>query len=214
MRDLLFHQELTQHRFARAIHNLYNHNSRQASTIIVTRDSKRAVPIITLGSTFHYESGVIMYSRGVQFQDMRITKEKAIEVLETSAIPIIINYNKAQYLMGKGFLSEFSPSRFMFSPSTIKPLMIVAMRPNGTRMSDTVAYVASEVHTIKENRSIQVLVNTFLEDYRQDIIQTVDILKYIGERIEIPQFPSFQQRKEYVDNLLRFCIKETKVSPN
>lgn len=205
MRDLQFSNSLTSHRFARDYFNNYQFHGFIATPIIITPETAKNIPFIYYGHSVHRrDDHKIKYSNSAQFNNMRVTKEKALEILETSPVPLKINYNGTLYLMGKAFIAEFNER------GEVVPLMVgtVDRKDDVAQFSkrDITFYVAAHTQNNKEKRNIQVLISIYLQDHIGDIIVTPDIYKHIGERIRLPHFNTLSEKKAYIDDMIRFCL--------
>lgn len=205
MRDLLFSNSLTTHRFARDYFNIYQFHGFVAMPITITPETIKNIPYIYFGHNVHRrDDQKIKYSNAAQFNNMRVTKEKALEILETAPCPLKVSYNGTLYLMGKAFLAEFDER------GNVVPLMVGTVDRNTTAVYDKrdfTFFVAAHTQNNKEKRNVQVLISIYLQDHLGDIVVTPDIYKHIGERIRLPHFNTLAEKRQYIDEMISFCLR-------
>lgn len=204
MKDLLFQRNLREHKFAKAYRNNLQFRNFISSDINVSSNSVFRVPLIFLGDVFHKNRGKIMLADYLQFDGMKPTKDKMIELLNISPLPVRVHYGEHFYYIGKAFLARIEPDT-----GEIKYLLIgTYSREEPSKVENVTMWVASEVHSDKTNRPAQVIINLFLAEFKGDIIITPDILRYVGDRIDIPNFSTLDERQEHIDKIIDFSLKE------
>lgn len=203
MKDLLFRDNLVEHKFARSYRNYLQYIPYIKSSINVSRLSKFRVPVIAEGNGYHKREGRIGLVTHLQFEGMNATKDKMVELLNIARFPVKVNYGEHQYYVGKAFLARIEPDT-----EEVKYLLVGTFNNTLTKVEDVTMWVASEVHTDKANRPAQVIINLFLADFKGDIIITPDVLKYVGDRIDIPEFSTLDEREEHINKIVDFSLKE------
>lgn len=142
-----------------------------------------------------------MFTEATQFRERTLNKDKVMEIINTAHILMKLNYGGEVYLMGKGFIGLFDDQT-----KGISPLFIITIPNNDDWTDIDVKFYISKIIRTKPFRPIQVIVETLIEDHKGDIIFSDDISKLVGDRIKLPSFKTLTERRQYVDNLIDFCL--------
>jgi hypothetical protein len=76
--------------------------------------------------------------------------------------------------------------------------------------NDITFYVSKRLRR-KEYKELQMIIDSLLDGNKGDIIYTEDISRYVGEKIEIPAFNTLSERRNYVNDLINYCLQSEKI---
>lgn len=201
MNDFQFNSRLIKHKFAKQSLNQISYRDEINTGIIISSNSTR-IPVICInnGSYMRYvrRSNNLVVCNYENFNGMKLTKEKMVELLNISYFPIKVFYLNHVYYVGKAFLARVEPDG-------IKYLLIGTVPRKSDQNYSTkevTMWVNSEVHSKKENRPEQVVINLFLSSFDGDIIITSDVVKYVGNKFNIPEFETIDEYEDFTKEFL------------
>jgi hypothetical protein len=203
MIDKIFSDRLEEHPFAKG--NQYDYSFLEPSFIRFSEQSKNVALIYKEPRGFH-QNGFLMYTEAGQLRSRTLNKERLSEIINTAHALIKVKYNNETFLAGKGVLSLFDEEY-----KTLY-ILLIAMIPNKDSWTenDITFYVSKRLRR-KEYKELQMIIDSLLDGNKGDIIYTEDISRYVGEKIEIPAFNTLSERRNYVNDLINYCLQSEKI---
>lgn len=169
---------------------------------LMFKKGEKWLPYFSTAVTYHTKE-VMQMTPTLQFGGKSLTVLKLKEVMNSAAVPMIVQVVDKKYLACKGFLAEYKTK----TDIDILFMACINSEIKTTHINDVTFYVSRNVYMEKHKR-VMPAVRDFMKDHTGDVLMTSSILKYIGSKANIPSFKTIGERNAWEKQFKAHCVKK------
>lgn len=145
-------------------------------------------------NSFVETGGVFAYSDLVCNEGVTLTHLELKEYLNALPVPVLCKFQEGNYIVAKGLLVKVDGENLI-------PWFFAS---NADSIEKVDFYVRAEA--LREN-GVRIILLDYISEHTGRTFVETDIAEYFGSRIELPKFGTIDERKAFLDNLIKDALQ-------